>query len=127
MHKHHFFILVLVAIVAFLAAWFVWGGGVSAPTVSEPTPRLDFTATGTLVHNNPGLNANAWFLIYEKPGTGGLLTRLNFIDTSRCTPLGKRAVTCAPETLTDGMRVTVQGTEMADMVRVASLIVIKEE
>jgi hypothetical protein len=126
MIRHHFLIIVLVAVLAFIVAWLVWDGGVSAPDMSGTTPRLEFTKTGNIVHNNPGLNGNAWFLIYEKPGSAGLLAKLSFLDTSKCTFPGKQAVTCAPETLSDGMRVTVVGTQMADTVRVETLTVLAD-
>jgi hypothetical protein len=123
MSLKHLLLLVAVAFMAFVAAWVTWSGGVFAPTVSEPTPRVAFSVTGNLVHSNPGQNGNAWFLVYEVPGAAGLVTRLDFIDTSRCTVSGKRTVACAPETLKEGARVSVAGTQMADRVRVAALTI----
>jgi hypothetical protein len=94
------------------------------PGVPVPTPSGqgvgDFSEAGNLIINNPGLKADTWYLVYEKPGTPGLLTELVFDGGSTCT-VRKESAPC-PAGLSAGLRVTVQGQVRTDhSVQVASV------
>lgn len=67
-----------------------------------------FEAEGNLVRNNPGLEPNAWHLVYEQPGKPALTMRLNFASSSICA-VGNENAACDPEDLRPGARVHVLG------------------
>jgi len=46
--------------------------------------EFDFSEEGNLLINNPGLETEAWYLSYEKPGSPGLTVKLFFDEESKC-------------------------------------------
>lgn len=77
----------------------------STPTTSVET---NFTATGNLVKNNPGLKPDVWYLIYEKPGAPALRVELKFnnVDTT---------------SFSQGERVSIEGMLQGSVVTVSRI------
>mgnify|MGYP006195663719 FL=1 len=89
--------------------------------VSTPDEAEEFEREGNLTRNNPGMEPDIWYLIYEEPGQPALNTQLVFDATSICAD-GDENTTCDPETLETGMRVYILGEQEDDQsVRVIRL------
>lgn len=82
---------------------------------------LTFSETGNLVRNNPGMEANVWYLVYEKPGQPGLSMPLYFNQNSNCRT-GTSTSPCDPSQLQQGTRAEVKGSQDAAGVRVNELV-----
>lgn len=76
----------------------LWGGESGA----------NFDETGYLVHDSPGAQPGAWYLLYEKPGAPALTARLLFNTQSQCGG-GAASSTCAPNAFAQGTRARVVG------------------
>lgn len=63
-----------------------------------------FDHTGNLVFNNPGMENDVWYLVYEAPGEPALSMKLQFDEQSVCSE-----GVCNPETLKAGQSVRVVG------------------
>lgn len=76
--------------------------------ISIPDQTEQFEAVGNLVRNNPGMDPDVWYLVYEEPGAPGLAAKLQFTQTSICSH-GIESDTCSPDTFEQGQRVHVSG------------------
>lgn len=81
--------------------------------------NINFSRTGNLVINNPGLEENVWYLIYETPGSPAATTKLSFDDKSVCKTQDESCLS-----LVVGDRVSVKGIEGDGKVLVRELEVI---
>lgn len=91
--------------------------------VSDPDEEEveQFTATGNLVRNNPGLEPDVWYVVYEAPGAPALTKPLRFSASSVCTD-SVTSDPCTVDNLEPGMRVHIQGHVTAqDVVQVMRL------
>lgn len=82
---------------------------------------VNFTETGHLVKDNPGLKAGVWYLVYEKPGAPALTTELSFDGKSECAYNGQ-AGTCPDVLLPSSALTKVEGVETGDVVRVVRAV-----
>jgi len=77
-------IIVILSVAAAVAVWWL--------QTSEPVDEVlvvskagaSFSKTGNVVINNPGLEKNVWYLIYEEPGKPALSAKLSFPEGSKC-------------------------------------------
>lgn len=76
---------------------------VDSVTVATDTTS-SFDHTGNLVINNPGMEEDVWYLVYEAPGESALSMKLQFGEQSICSES-----VCNPETLEVGQSVRVVG------------------
>lgn len=75
-----------------------------------------FRQDGNLIKDNPGLPPGVWYLSFDSPGKAGNIVPLDFSQATYCTK-GDGTV-CTPESLTQGMRVRILGTEEGKSVMV---------
>lgn len=85
-----------------------------------PVESADFSKTGILARNNPGLEKDVWYLIYEGPGKPAQNTALKLADCSACTVAGAD-IPCEELSLSNGTRVTVTGVSQGTSVLVRTL------
>lgn len=102
----------------FVLAWFILHPR-PANTV-PPKPVVLFSETGNLVRNNPGLEPDMWYLVYEKPGAPSLHEKLRFDAESRCG--SENALTRCTVSFDQGQRVSVVGEMETGGVLVKKLI-----
>ncbi|MBD3282182.1 MAG: hypothetical protein GF387_01070 [Candidatus Portnoybacteria bacterium] len=81
---------------------------------------VQFDQTGNLARNNPGMEEDTWYLIYEQPGQPALTDPLVFTSSSICAK-GNENTTCDPEELTQGDRVRILGEETEQGIKVIRL------
>jgi hypothetical protein len=67
-----------------------------------------FEAKGNLVRNNPGMEKNVWYLIYEVVGAPALTKKLRFTSASICAH-GVENNICNPDSFNQGQQVNVIG------------------
>ena len=100
-----------------------FGGGIGSNMGSSTRPELpkNFTAEGTIVKDNPGLEPHAWYLVYETSGQPTKTVKLLFHDQkSIC--VGKTASgTCNPKVFIKGRHVRVEGAALNGALRVYKL------
>ncbi len=82
-----------------------------------PTAAADFSVTGNLLRDNPGLPPGVWHVSYEAPGQPGLVQPLIITEESRC-EIDDIIGSCDSAQLTPGDRVSIEGTETEDGVLV---------
>jgi len=89
--------------------------------INPPLEVENFDEQGNLVQNNPGMQPDKWYLIYEKPGQMALNKKLEFTSSSVCFQ-NTESYICDEEKLQIGARVHIIG-EMVeeDIVRVIRL------
>lgn len=104
-------VIFLSVIVAAIICFFVYQQFFSAVGKKE---NVDFSRTGNLVLNNPGLESGVWYLIYESPGSPANSVKLSFEEESVC---GNQGDSCLD--LIVGERVLIKGirTENTVLVR----------
>lgn len=78
--------------------------------------NINFSRTGNLVINNPGLEENTWYLIYENPGSPAKNIKLSFDNKSFCK---NQSNSCLD--LVIGDRVSIKGVEANGEVLVREL------
>jgi hypothetical protein len=79
-------LLILVVVIILVVLGFVFIGlkdDVDNP-VENNEPVYDFEEAGTIVYNNPGMEENMYFLIYDKEGAPGSSVKLILAVDSRC-------------------------------------------
>jgi len=81
----------------------------------------EFSESGNLIKNNPGLKEGVWYLSYEEPGSPGLKVELDFTDESECS-VGGEEKDCDNLNLESGVRVQVNGVKENGSVKVDKLI-----
>lgn len=78
----------------------------------------NFVKTGNLVKDNPGMEAGAWYLVYDMPGSPAVNKKLSFNEKSICFE------SCSE--LIQGERVIIKGIDRDGVVLVRSLDVFEE-
>jgi uncharacterized protein YxeA len=81
---------------------------------------IQFDQIGNLVRNNPGMEEDIWYLVYEQPGQPALTTSLIFTSSSICAEENENII-CDTEKLTQGNRVRILGEEKEEGVEVIRL------
>jgi hypothetical protein len=77
-------------------------------SVTQNDPVYDFTASGSLVRNMPGLTPGVWYLQYDKDGQTDLTTRLSFDDETICIDSQQESA-CERNVFEQGLQVTIEG------------------
>ncbi|MDD5569259.1 MAG: hypothetical protein PHG23_02495 [Candidatus Pacebacteria bacterium] len=72
--------------------------------------EINFSHTGNLVINNPGLEPGQWYFIYEAPGAPALKVKLSFSGSTACKNEMQQTLACS-EIEVQGARVAIQGHE----------------
>ena len=127
-------VVIIVFVLAGLLVWYAagdhpWNKAVPQSTGDMNQPQtadisqsaVSFIHTGNLMHNNPGLETNVWYLAYEAPGKPGQTAKLAFTRTSVCFTKTSSNEVCVPATLKQGERVSVRGIDHTDAVEVIAL------
>jgi len=78
--------------------------------------NINFSRTGNLVINNPGLESDVWYLIYEIPGNPAIPAKLSFNEKSVCK---NQSNSCLD--LIVGERVSIKGIERENEVAVREM------
>lgn len=109
-------IIAVTGILLILAVFSIYKFILRPATIPVPTDRnVNFSEIGNLVFNNPGLKADTWYLIYEKPGSAALSAELRFDSESKC-----ENGPC-PGSIAEGERVRIDGIATTSIVLVRSL------
>jgi len=114
-------ILLTISLVLFgaVAAYFLFGG--------EPEALEDnFSETGNLVLDNPGLEPGVPYLIYEEPGSPALSVKLSFREGTSCFVNGQE-LECSEIEIASGDRVEAKGLEKDGLLNVSSINFLREE
>jgi hypothetical protein len=74
-------VIVLSVIVVVIIGFFVYQQFFSHSGIKD---NINFSRTGNLVMNNPGLESDAWYLSYENPGSPANVAKLSFDSKSSC-------------------------------------------
>jgi len=86
--------------------------------------QTNFSETGNLVKDNPGLKPGVWYLVYEKPGAPALNAEIKFNEDSLC-QIGAVSKSCQQTVLEGGDRVEVTGWEINDILIVKNMVIQK--
>jgi len=89
---------------------------------SETVQNLsNFSETGYLVINNPGLDKNTWYLSYEKIGQPVIVIKLVFSKNSVCKEKTGKEGECQPSNFAVGTKAKVEGDKTLGFVTVNRL------
>lgn len=89
--------------------------------ISIPEQVDQFEVVGNLIRNNPGMDPDVWYLVYEEPGAPSRTVALQFTQASICAN-GVENDTCDPDSFQQGQRAYVAGERAAeDIVNVIRL------
>jgi len=86
--------------------------------------QTNFSETGNLVKDNPGLKPGVWYLVYEKPGSPALSTEIKFSEDSVC-KIGTISQPCQQIALGNGDRAVTVGWVVDGVLIVKSMVVQK--
>ncbi|OGY92707.1 MAG: hypothetical protein A3B31_01615 [Candidatus Komeilibacteria bacterium RIFCSPLOWO2_01_FULL_53_11] len=98
--------------------------GMMCPCVCLKNQASLVTLTGILVQNNPGMEKDAWYLAYEKPGAPALSVKLLFTSTSVCQ---FTAIHDCATFLPTADRVSVEGWQSGNEITVRTLTVLESK
>ncbi len=92
-------------------------------TFTQPVSNIEpnFSKTGVLMKDNPGLVPGVWYLSYEAPGQPGLKIQLDFHAKSTCSVEGSDQDCSQLDENLVGERATVGGVEAGNKVWVHTL------
>jgi len=77
---------------------------------SAPEREFAFERTGYLLkHNEPPLDPNTWYIVFEENGEDGHIAPLFFSETSLCINAGREESVCQPDNFTNAIQATVKG------------------
>lgn len=77
---------------------------------SAPEREFAFERTGYLLkYNEPPLDPNTWYIVYEENGEDGHIAPLFFTETSLCVNAGGEESVCQPDNFTNAIEATVKG------------------
>ncbi len=110
--------ILLLAMLA-VAAWYLF----PEKPIMHPAKPVMFVHDGNIVQNNPGLEPNVWYLVYENPGASGLTQRLEFNGGSRCG--SETMLKICDITFEQGERVRIEGFRLRNNVVVTKLIYLR--
>jgi len=105
--------IALVAIVFIILGTFAYMQFFSKGSSEE---NINFSKFGNLVINNPGLDADVWYLVYEAPGKPAEMIKLSFDASSSCKNIGGSCLD-----LYQGERVSIKGISREGYVSVKEL------
>ncbi|MCX6761075.1 MAG: GerMN domain-containing protein [Candidatus Nealsonbacteria bacterium] len=86
--------------------------------------QTNFSGTGNLVKDNPGLKPGAWYLVYEKSGAPALTAEIKFNEDSLC-QIGAVSQSCQQTLLEAGYRAEVTGWEINGILIVKNMVIQK--
>lgn len=102
-------VIIFILLVLALGAWFYFVQ-IYPRNSQQPDPEngehdaveeINFSKSGNLIRNNPGLRPNTWYLLYEQPGAAALSVILTFDDKSECY-IGQSREMCGLASFQDG-------------------------
>lgn len=77
---------------------------------SAPEREFEFEKTGHLLkHNQPPLDPNTWYVVFEENGEDGHIAPLFFSETSICVNAGGEESVCQPDNFSNAIQATVKG------------------
>ncbi len=77
---------------------------------SAPEREFAFEKTGNLLkHNEPPLDPNTWYVVFEENGEDGHIAPLFFSETSMCVNAGGEESVCQPDNFVNAIEATVKG------------------
>lgn len=117
--KKNILLVTILALVAFSAYYFLFSN-------KEEILEDNFSETGNIAINNPGLKPGTFYLVYEEPGSPGLSVELSFADKSSCFSNGEET-DCSGMEFDAGDRVEVKGFREEGIVRVSSIDFLSNE
>jgi len=106
-------VIVLSVIVFMIMGFFVYQQFFSQSGKKE---AVNFSRTGNLVIDNPGMEPGVWYLIYEDPGSPANSAKLSFDSKSVCRNQDNSCLD-----LVVGERVSVKGIKGGDTVAVREM------
>lgn len=80
----------------------------SPPPAARDQATDNFSKTGNLIRNNPGMKPGLWYLVFDEPGAPASSVELAFTGKSRCI-IGSYDGACTESLLILGARVEVIG------------------
>ncbi|TFG35496.1 MAG: hypothetical protein E4H47_01350 [Parcubacteria group bacterium] len=86
--------------------------------------QTNFSETGNLVKDNPGLKPGAWYLVYEKPGDPALNAEIKLNEDSIC-QIGSVSQPCQQIALEAGDRAAITGWETNGVLIVKNMVIQK--
>lgn len=112
------FILGSVVVILFIIFFLNTNKVDEVPTVAPTPETITFSKTGVFVMNNPGMEKDVPFLIYEEPGKPAISAKLKFDEKSICSS-GSGTLPCMAMSMTfdlafGGKRVLVEGIDGED-------------
>jgi len=84
--------------------------------------QADFSQTGNITRDNPGMKQGVWYLVYDKPGTPALNAELKFNEDSMCQISGATNP-CQQIALEIGDRAEITGWEVNGIVIVKNMVI----
>ena len=84
----------------------------------------DFSETGNITKDNPGMKQGIWYLVYEKPGEPALNAELKFNEDSLC-QTGSISQLCQETTIETGDRAEVTGWKINGAVIIKNMVIQK--
>lgn len=106
-------VIILSVIVVMIMGFFVYQQFFSRGGRGE---SVNFSRTGNLVIDNPGMESGVWYLVYETPGSPANSVKLSFDSKSSCK---NRDNSCLD--LVIGEKVSVKGIKDGDDVKVREM------
>jgi len=93
------------------------------PVIIKATESAtNFSETGNIVKDNPGLKPGIWYLVYEKPGAAALNVELSFNEKSLC-EIGAVSQPCLATIFETGDKIQVIGQKTDNIVAVTNLTI----
>lgn len=92
--------------------------------LSAAGTQTNFSETGNIVKDNPGLKPGVWYLVYEKSGAPALNAEIKFNEDSLC-QIGATSQACQQIALEVGDRATVTGWEANGILIVKNMVIQK--
>jgi len=106
-------VMILSVIVVMIMGFFVYQQFFSQ---NGKEPAVNFSRTGNLVIDNPGLEPGIWYLVYEAPGSPANSAKLSFDSKSVCRNQNNSCLD-----LVVGEKVSVKGIKDGDAVTVREM------
>ena len=116
-------IIVLMLAVGLVASFFPAGFFAPKDKENDGGEKFNFSQTGVLTQNNPGLKPNTWYLVYEKPGAPALTAELKIDSQSVCGYEEGTEVPCSAISFENGQPAKIIGTEEGETVAIRNLFI----
>src|SRR5690348_5285063 len=72
-----YILIIILVVIAIITGWYF----IKFPQTPEQITGVSFLEEGNVIKDNPGLDPGTWYLSYEKPGSSGLLVKLDLNST----------------------------------------------